>query len=276
MATILTPTRPPAPRHDAGAPRRTDVIRAEWTKLRTVRSRWSALLIVLVGTVGIGALVCAAIAARWPHMSAPDKASFDPTFRSLTGLMLAQLAVGVLGCLAISAEYSSGMVRTTLAAVPRRARVLTAKVVALAPVALVVGTVACVCAFLAGQAALAGTGVGVALGNVSALRAVLGGGLYLTSLALLGLGLGTICRRSAAAISSFVGVVLVAPTVIRTLPAWWGTDIAKFLPSEAGQALVTVRPSPGQLAPWAGFAVLCLWTAAALAVGAWLLARRDA
>jgi len=276
MATIFTPTRLPARGCDPGAPGPTDVVHAEWTKLRTVRSTWWALLIVLVGTVGIGALVCGAIAARWPHMSAADKAVFDPTFRSLTGLVLAQLTVGVLGCLAISAEYSSGMVRTTLAAVPRRARVLTAKVVALAPAVLVVGTVACVGAFLAGQAALTTTGVGVPLSNTTALRAVLGGGLYLTALALLGLGLGTICRRSAAAISSFVGLVLVAPTVVRTLPSPWGTDIVKFLPSEAGQALVTVRPSPGQLGPWAGFVVLCLWAGAAVALGAWLLSRRDA
>jgi len=136
--------------------------------------------------------------------------------------------------------------------------------------------VACVGAFLAGQAALTTTGVGVPLSNTTALRAVLGGGLYLTALALLGLGLGTICRRSAAAISSFVGLVLVAPTVVRTLPSPWGTDIVKFLPSEAGQALVTVRPSPGQLGPWAGFVVLCLWAGAAVALGAWLLSRRDA
>jgi hypothetical protein len=105
---------------------------------------------------------------------------------------------------------------------------------------------------------------------------VLGGGLYLTVLGLLGIGLGTVLRRSAGAISAFVGLVLVAPTVIRTLPSPWGPDIAKFLPSEAGQALLSVHPSSGQLSPWVGFAVLCAWAVAALALGSWLISRRDA
>ena len=261
---------------DLGVPGRRDVFAAEWTKLRTIRSTWWVLLTVLLGTVGIGALVCGAVAARWGHMSAADKAAFDPTVRSLTGVFLAQLAVGVLGCLTITAEYSSGMIRTTLAAVPRRLRVLVAKGVALVPVTVVFATVACVAAFLVGQAALSSTGVGVSLADATELRAVLGGGLYLTVLALFGLGLGTAFRRSAAAISSFVGLLLVAPAVIRPLPSPWGTDIAKFLPSEAGQALLSVRQSSGQLAPWTGFGVLCLWAVASLALGAWLLARRDA
>jgi hypothetical protein len=253
-----------------------DTLRSEWTKLRTVRSTWYCLLIVLGGSIAVGSLVCAAIAAHWDKMSLHERVTFDPTFRSLTGLAIAQLAVGVLGVLAITAEYSSGMIRSTLAAVPGRREVLAAKAAALAPIALIVGTAACVGSFLVGQAILSGKGIGVSLAQPAVLRAVLGGGLYLTALALFGLGLGIICRRTAAGISAFVGLVLVAPTVIRTLPAPWGNNIAKFLPSEAGQALISVKPASGQLAPWTGFAVLGAWAAAALVLGAILIARRDA
>jgi ABC-type transport system involved in multi-copper enzyme maturation permease subunit len=253
-----------------------DTIRSEWTKLRTVRTTWYCLLVVLAGSIAVGGLVSAAFAAHWAKMSATERATFDPTFRSLSGLFLAQLAVGVLGVLAITAEYSSGMIRSTLAAVPGRREVLSAKVAALAPVALVVSTIACIGSFLAGQAILSGKGLGVSIAHPAVLRAVLGGGLYLTALALFGLGLGTICRRTAAGLSAFVGLVLVAPIVVRMLPSSWGNNIAKFLPSEAGQALVSVRTVSNQLAPWTGFAVLCAWTAAALVVGGFLIARRDA
>ena len=253
-----------------------DTVRAEWTKLRTVRSTWYCQLILLGGTIAVGTLICAAVAGRWDQMSAHDRAAFDPTFRSLTGLVVGQLAAGVLGVLAVTAEYSTGMIRSTLAAVSSRRQVLAAKAAALAPLTLAVGTAACVISFLASQAILSTKGIGVSISHPDELRAVLGGGLYLTALGLFGLGLGTICRRSAAAISAFVGLVLVAPAIIRTLPAPWGSNIAKFLPSEAGQALLNVRPTSGQLGPWAGFAVLCVWTIAALGFGGWLITHRDA
>lgn len=283
-ATIAAPPRP------AGTPAGTlvetphaherrgplDTLRAEWTKLRTVRSSWYCLLIVFAGSIALGSIVCAAIAGHWNQMSAHDRATFDPTFRSLTGLMIGQFAVGALGVLTITAEYSSGMIRSTFAAVPRRREVLAAKAAILLPVVLVVGTAACVGSFLVGQAILSSKGIGVSIAHPAELRAVLGGGLYLAAFALLGLGLGTIFRRTAAGLSAFVGLVLVAPTVIRTLPSPWGPNIAKFLPSEAGQALVNVRAASGQLAPWTGFVVLCAWAVAALVLGALLLTRRDA
>ena len=262
------------PRRDGRGP--LDTIRSEWTKLRTVRTTWYCLLVVLAGSIAVGSLVSAAFVSNWAKMSATERATFDPTFRSLSGLFLAQLAVGVLGVLAITAEYSSGMIRSTLAAVPDRREVLAAKVAALAPVALAVSTIACIGSFLVGQAILSGKDIGVSIAHPAVLRAVLGGGLYLTALALFGLGLGTICRRTAAGLSAFVGLVLVAPVVVRMLPSSWGNNIAKFLPSEAGQALVSVRTASNQLSPWTGFAILCAWTAAALVVGGFLIARRDA
>jgi ABC-type transport system involved in multi-copper enzyme maturation permease subunit len=258
------------------APRRRDVLRSEWTKLRTVRSTWWTLLVVFGGTVVLGLLICAAVTARWDGMTAAERASFDPTFRSLTGLFIAQLAIGVVGALAITSEYATGMIRSTLAAVPRRRAVLVGKAAALVPPALVVSTVGCLVAFLGGQAILAGKGAGVSLSAPGELRAVLGGGLYLTLLAVFALGLGGILRHTAGAISAFVGLVLVLPAVVSPLPSPWGRDIARYLPSLAGQAMFNVRAGSGLLPPWAGLAVLCGWTAAALGGAAWLITRRDA
>jgi len=257
-------------------PRRRDVLHAEWTKLRTVHSTWWALLTVLCGTIGVGLLICAAVAARWDHMSAMDRANFDPTFRSLTGLFIGQLAIGVVGALAVTAEYSTGMIRSTFAAVPRRGRVLAAKALALVTPALVVSTVGCVVAFLGGQAILATKGAGVSLGAPGELRAVLGGGVFLALLALFALGLGAVFRHTAAAISAFVGLVLVLPVIVSPLPSPWGRDVAPYLPSLAGQAISNVRTHTGLLPPWSGLAVLIVWAAGALGAAAWLTTRRDA
>jgi hypothetical protein len=252
------------------------VLIAEWTKLRSVQSTVWTLIATLVGTVGIGFAVCYATVARWDQMSVHDRIQLDPTFKSLTGLFLAQVAVAVLGVLAITSEYATGMIRTSFAAVPQRRLVLAAKAVVLAIPVFVVGSAASFAAFLSGQAILASKHAGVSLSDPGVLRAVVGGGLFLTVLALFALGLGGICRRTAGAIAAFVGLVLVAPNIITALPKPWGPDIAKYLPSQAGQAILSVHPPANSLAPWSGFAVLCAWTAAALAMGAWLITRRDA
>ena len=260
----------------ASEPRRRDVMRAEWTKLRTIRSTGWTLLTVLVGTIAIGALICEAVVSRWDQMSAIDQANFDPTFRSLTGLFIAQIAIGVLGVLAITSEYATGMIRSTLAAVPARRLVLAAKGVALAAPAILVSTVTCVAAFLTGQAILATKGIGVSITGPGELRAVMGGGLYLTVMALFALGLGAIFRRTAGAVTAFICLVLVAPVIVGALPKPWGPDIQKYLPGNAGQAILNVHATSGSLSPWAGFAVLSAWAAAALALGAWLITHRDA
>jgi ABC-type transport system involved in multi-copper enzyme maturation permease subunit len=259
-----------------GRTRPADVLLAEWTKLRSVRSTWWTLLAMLIGTVGIGLGVCYATVARWDQLSIPERLQLDPTFKSLTGLLLAQVAVAVLGALAVTSEYSTGMIRSTFAAVPGRRSVLAAKTVVLVVPVLIVSTAACVGAFLGGQAILASKGAGVSLSDPAVLRAVIGGGLYLTVMTLFAFGLGAICRRTAGAVAGFVGLVLVAPTIVGALPRPWGPDIAKYLPSQAGQAILNVHPAVGSLAPWTGFAVLCAWAATTLAVAAWLITRRDA
>jgi ABC-2 type transport system permease protein len=264
-------------RDDGLGTRPVDVIRSEWAKLRSLRSTWWVLIAVVASAIGIGCLVSAATAARWGQLTAAQRAGFDPTFRSLTGLFFGQLAVGVLGVVAITSEYATGLIRSTLAAVPRRRVVLAAKAVAVTVPVLVVGAVACTAAFLAGQAILGTKGAGVSLGAPGELRVVVfGGALYLTLLALLAFGLGAILRTTAGGISAFVGLVLVLPVLISPLPSPWGRDIAEYLPSEAGQAMLNVHASANSLPPWIGFAVLAGWAAAAVAASLWLVTRRDA
>jgi hypothetical protein len=273
MATLATTTGHHGVRSSMHAG--SDVLHAEWTKMRTVRSTSWSLLIVLAGTIVISLLLCSAIVGQWDRMSTNERANLDPTSLSLAGLFVGRLAIGVLGVLTITAEYATGIIRSTFAAVPRRATVLAAKAAVLAVVGLVFGTIACGVAFLAGQAILGTKGAGVSLLDPHALRAVIGGGLYLATLGLLGLGLGTILRHTAGAISAFVGTVLVLPGLMAALPDPWHA-IVKFLPSEAGQALVSVRTPVHSLSPWAGFAVLFVWAAAALGLGAHFIGRRDA
>ena len=272
--TALTTAISPAPVIDE---RQTfgDILHAEWTKLRTIRSTGWNLGTVLAGVIAVGMIVCAATAANWGTMTAADRAGFDPTFGSLKGLYVGELAVGVLGALVITSEYATGMIRSTLAAMPGRRAVLAAKGVTMAAVVFVVSTLASFVAFFCGQAILAGK-AGISITDHGALRAVIGGGLFLTVLSLFALGIGAIFRHTAGAISAFVGAVLVLPAIVSPLPNPWGRDITKFLPSDAGQAIFDVHANGGTLAPWTGFAVLCGWAVAALGLAAWLINRRDA
>jgi ABC-type transport system involved in multi-copper enzyme maturation permease subunit len=256
-----------------------DIIRAEWTKLRTVRSTYWTLFAAVVAMIGLSAIICAIYVAQYTHVSAGDKASFDPVSFSLTGSFLAQLAIAVLGVLVITNEYSSGMIRATLAAVPNRLAVLGAKATVFAGVTLVVTTAASVIAFLVGQMILSTNGLGVSLGSRGALRTVVGTGLYLAVLGLLALGLGSIIRKTAGAIAAVFGLIFVLPAVASLLPSSMNA-VQKFLPSNAGQALIEngARHSGAvaQLSPWTGFAVFCLYAVATLVIAGAILVRRDA
>ncbi len=257
-----------------------DVMRSEWAKLRTVRSSYWTLFAAVAAVIGLGAILCAVyVAPVRPCCSASDKANFHPASFSLTGGFLAQLAIGVLGVLVITNEYGSGMIRSTLAAVPQRITVLVAKATVFAGVVFVVMTGACFVAFFLGQSILSSKHVGTSLGAPNVLRTVVGTGMYLAVLGLLALGLGTIIRKTAGAIATVFGLLLVLPPIASLLPSSMNS-LQKFLPSNAGQALI----SPGgtgsnatpQLAPWAGFGVFCLWAAAALIIAGIMFMRRDA
>ncbi len=251
--------------------------RSEWTKLISVRSTVWSLLVTYTIIVGLGALFCAARVSRWDRVDAGERLHFDPTGFSLNGIFLAQLALGVLGVLIMSSEYATGQIRATLGAIPQRRLMLAAKTLVFAAVVMVVGLVACVSAFSIGQAIFTAKSAGVSLGDPGVLRAVVGGALYLTAIGLMGVGLAVILRRTAGAIATLVGLLLVLPILVNFLPSPWNDDIARYLPGEAGGAIFqVVRRSSTALSPWAGFAVLCAYAAVALVVGAVLIDRRDA
>jgi ABC-2 type transport system permease protein len=257
------------------------VIRSEWIKLRSVRSTWFSLLAAIVCTVGLGILISALRAHNLESngIQRGPGAKFggiDPAAVSLRGVYLAQLAIGVLGVLVITGEYSTGMIRATLSAVPRRLPVLWAKALVFAVVVFVVMGVSSLLAFLGGQAFLHGAGVGVGLGSPGAARAVLGGALYLTVVGLLGVGVGFLIRNTAGAIATLFGLLLVLPAIVSALPANLFNDIDKFLPMIAGTQIMTTIPDSGSLSPWAGIGVFALYAVAAIAAGAFMLQRRDA
>jgi ABC-type transport system involved in multi-copper enzyme maturation permease subunit len=222
-------------------------------------------------------LFCAARVSRWDHLDPGDIRRFDPTSFSLNGLFLAQLAVGVLGVLVISSEYSTGQIRATFGAMPQRLVSLAAKVIVFTVVVFIVGLVACGAAFGFGQMIFQAKHAGASLHNPTVLRAVIGGALYLAVIGVFGIGLGTILRRTAGAIAALVGFVLILPILVSFLPSPWNDDISKFLPGQAGGAIFQVIPhDSNNLAPWAGFAVFCVYAVVSLVVGSVLLTRRDA
>ena len=188
-----------------------DVLRSEWTKLRSVRSTFWALTVTVVLGIALGAVISAAAAHGYAKSSVSGKLSWDPTGVSLTGIAIAQLGIAVLGVLCISSEYSSGMIRTSLIAVPKRGRVLAAKSLVFAAVTFVVGEVTSFAAFFVGQALISGHAPHAALGDPGVARAVAGAGLYLTALAVLSVAAGTLLRHPAAAIASMMAVAARPP-----------------------------------------------------------------
>jgi ABC-type transport system involved in multi-copper enzyme maturation permease subunit len=276
--TLITSTipAPSAPRY-----RPAGVMRSEWTKLRSVRSTTWTLVATVVITIGISIIATSTEATRWSHSSLADHLSFDPTNLSLTGLLFGQLAIGILGVLAISAEYGTGTIRASLAAVPNRRLLLATKAAVFAMVALVVGEVVSFGAFFIGQMLIGGAAPHATIGQSGVLRAVVGGGLYLALLGLLALGLGSIIRHTAGAIAAFVGVLLIIPLLLPALPTSLNHAIGKFEPVTIGNAMTSVNTHLGSgatpsFSPWVGLAVLAGYAVIALGIGGWRMIRRDA
>jgi len=244
-----------------------NLLRSEWAKIRSVRSTYWSLAAAVAAMIGYGAINSAS------HAGARH-AAFNPVLTSLSGVLLAQLAIGVLGVLVITTEYSTGMIRSTFAAAPQRHLVIIAKAGVLGAAAFTVGVVASMIAFLAGQAIMGANGV--SLTSPGALRSVIGIGLYLGLLGIFAVALGTIIRRSAGAIAALVGLILILPALLLTLPASIQDTVVKFLPGNAGQAIFTTGNDTSTLSPWAGLAVFALYAAAAFTVALVVLRRRDA
>jgi ABC-type transport system involved in multi-copper enzyme maturation permease subunit len=249
-------------------------VKSEWIKLVSLRSSWITFAAAVVAIVGLGALVSYVTNTHWSHMRPEEQLNFDPVGRSLGGVELAQLAIGVLGVLVVTGEYATGMIRSSLMSVPRRWPVLGAKLVVFAACAFVLSIVSAFAAFLLGQQLL-GTH-GTTLGAPHVLRAVIGVALYLTVVGALAVGLGFILRSTAGGNATLVGLLLVLPGVAQLLPDTWQPHILPYLPSNAGASVWAVQPEPGMLSAWTGFAVFCAWAVAAVLLGAFVLKRRDA
>ena len=231
----------PAPARSAPAGRAGlgGALRSELTKIGSTRSTYWELLAVFVATAGFGAL------ASWGTAQHPVGPGFDPTQRSLAGLYISQLIIAVLGALTITSEYSTGMIRTSLGAQPRRGTMFAAKAIVLAAVALVTGLVTSFASFFPGQALMSGQHIGATLGQPGVLRAVIGGALFLTACGLLALGLGMILRHTAGAITAAIGLLFVLTVLVNFLPQSWQDHVNKWMPAIAGSGIwATAAPAP--------------------------------
>ena len=251
----------------------TDVLRSELSKLRSVRSTYWTLVAAVVCNVGLAALGAIFVPGQ---LSGHEKETVDPIRLSLGGIHLSQVAFAVLGVLVISSEYSTGMIRTTLSAVPQRRRVLAAKAAVFTVTALVVGMLASFAAYFVFQAFLSDVSLRSSIGDPGVLRAVAGGGLFLTVLGLFGLGLGAIIRGSAGAIAAVLGLLFVPPIVAQLMPSSWRDTIGPYLPMHAGSQIFALRHEAGMLGAWSGFAVFCAYAVVTLGAGFVLINRRDA
>jgi ABC-type transport system involved in multi-copper enzyme maturation permease subunit len=250
------------------------VVTMEWIKLRSLRSTLYTLTITVALVIGLGLLFSSLVGSG----QGPGEDDFsDPTSISLGGVMLASLAVAVLGVLMSAGEYASGSIRATLAAVPSRLPVLWGKVIVFAAVSFVLMFVAALGAFLAGQSVLSSRDMATAaLSDPGVFRALVGAAVYLTGAGLIGLAVGVLLRNTAGAITTVVGALFVLPGVIQLLPSSWNDAIGPYLPSNAANAFMSVQTSGGSLSSGAGLAVFAVYLVVLLAGAAVLLKRRDA
>jgi len=253
----------------------TNVLRSEWTKLRSVRSTYWTATVALVASLLVGVLVT--IQQEHDLVRHPDSlGGFDPVITVLTGFFLAQVAVGALGVMTISSEYGTGMIRATLGAVPQRRALLAAKGIVFIVTVFVVAEILSFGAFAISMPILHPSGAGVSLGDPGIFRAVFGGGLYLTAVGLLGFGLGALVRHTAGALSAFFGVMFASTALVDLLPTDWRNHIINYMPINAGSQIMTLQPSNGALSPWHGLLVLTCYGVVATGAALVLITRRDA
>ncbi|WP_084265632.1 ABC transporter permease [Actinomadura macra] len=252
------------------------VLSAEWTKIRTVKSTFWTLLAGAVVLIGFSALWALAFSASYDEMSAGDRASFTPMLPTQVAFYFGMVIFGALGVLVITSEHATGMIRTALTAVPRRAHYLAAKTTVLGTVVLLVGLVVSFACFYAAQAILATKDLDGSLGDPGMLRSVGGGGLYLALIAVLALAIGTLLRHTAGSIVVVFVVMFVLGIVGGFLPGSWGEKVNEFLPSNAGGAILSPVRQSGELAPWTGLGLFAVYTFVVLAAALVMFEKRDA
>ena len=279
MTTTLSPTARPAPVQPGRAATATDLLRSEWTKLRSLRSTiWSLLLLVVI-TLGFTALFTGLTIGQWDSISVASRVAVlaDPGRMILgAGFQLGQLAVCVLGVLVMSGEYSSGTIRASLLAVPARTPMLAAKAAVFAAVVFVVGELTAMPTFFLG-AAILHSRAPVSITDPGVVRAVIGTGCYLAVLAVFAIAIGALVRHIAGAITGIVGFVLVLAPLTQLLPGSVGRHIHAYLPSEAGSLIASPHQGVDDLlGPWQGFGLMCLEVGLLFGAAVYLLRHRDA
>lgn len=249
------------------------VVRSEWVKLRSVRSTIATLGLTGAAVIATGVLV--SLLSNGAPIAAEGEGIYDPAGNSLFGSTLAQLVLGVVGALVFTSEYSTGSIRTTLTAVPRRLPVLWAKGIVVAAAAFATMVVSLLVAFFVGQAVYGGGGPSASLSDPGVLRAVLAAALFPTSIAVMGVGFGALMRHTATAIGILVAILFIVPVLFETLGGVWA-DASEYLPGEAGQAMITVVRDSGDMSPGTALLVLIGWIGALFAAGTIAFKRRDA
>lgn len=252
------------------------LMKAEWIKLRSLRSsKWTMFALVVV-TLGLGALFSALTAHHWSHVSAHDRATFDPTNESLAGAAFGELAVAVFGVLAITGEFASGTIRASVAAAPRRTPLLIAKAIVYGGVVLAVSEVISFASYFIGMALFSGHTPISHLGDPGVVRAIALTGAYEAIVCLIALGIGTALRHTAGAISALVALLIVLPSVLAALPTSAQNALERFMPEQiAGSSTGAVLPEAHYFGPWTGFGMLLLYAAIAMGIGMWRFARHD-
>ncbi|MGW1636556.1 ABC transporter permease [Streptomyces lavendulae] len=253
------------------------VLKSEWTKIRTVASTSWTLVIAFIATVGFSAAFCAAVGSNFDSMKPGERATFDPVLLSFSGMSFGQLSMIIFGVLVVSTEYSTGMIRTSLAAVPARAGFLAGKLTVATALALVVGLLTSFVSFFLGQAILGDHGTGI--GGEGVLRAVIGAGVYMALLALFSMGVAAMLRSSVASISILIPFFLIVSNLLSGFDST--RKYGQYLPDKAGSKIMQIVPDAMGSAetpygPWGGLGIMLLWVLAAVLGGYLVLKKRDA
>lgn len=271
--TTAPVTEPPSP--VAGDLTMGGVVRSEWTKFRSLRSTWWLLIGTVILTVGLGVVVIVLeISGGVPKQQPP----YQVAQQTETAALITQLVLGVLGILMFTGEYGSGMIRISMSVVPRRVMLLWAKLSVFSVIVLPLTMVSALLAFVLGELVWQSHHglVHVGLGDPQVTRIVIGSGLVVAVTAVCGFGIGAVIRSTAGSIGTLVGIFFVLPLVAQVALPRNVAGLTRFLPSNAGDALWGGVIGPRSLSPWTGFALLCGYAVALVAVGAWRLRRGDA